>query len=76
MPSKSVLTAYPPGYSLQNEITDETRPTIFVPWKIDQNKNFQQRGRVLDKEKNFQQDIREETEEVSDKGQLTSEFLK
>ncbi len=46
-PRKSVLTTYPPGYHLPNEIPDETRPTILAPWKFDYNQMLRQKGRLL-----------------------------
>lgn len=46
--SKSVLTAYPVGYTLPNNIPNETRGTLLVPWKFDAIDNMlRQRGRLL-----------------------------
>jgi [Skp1-protein]-hydroxyproline N-acetylglucosaminyltransferase len=33
--NKLVLTAYPVGYTLPNQIPNETRGTLLVPWKFD-----------------------------------------
>lgn len=44
---KIVLTAYPIGYSLPNNIPNETRGTYLVPWKFDENGILRQRGRLL-----------------------------
>ena len=46
-PERSVLTTYPPGYSLPNFIPLETRATILVPWKFDKDKMLRQKGRLL-----------------------------
>ena len=46
-PGKSVLTTYPPGYSLPNDIPDETRTTILVPWKFDKDGMLRQKGRLI-----------------------------
>ncbi|KAL3902970.1 MAG: hypothetical protein SGARI_005588 [Bacillariaceae sp.] len=49
---KVMLTTYPVGYTLPNNIPkDETRGTYLVPWKFDDNGMLRQRGRLLkDKE--------------------------
>ena len=46
-PGKSLLTTYPVGYTLPNEIPDEVRPTLLVPWKFDDTGMLRQRGRLL-----------------------------
>ena len=49
-PTNSVLTAYPPGYEIQNEpgIDAETRGTMLVPWKFSQEDGMlRQKGRLL-----------------------------
>lgn len=47
-PNKSMLTTYPVGYKLPNEIPDETRATLLVPWKFDQGDGMlRQRARLL-----------------------------
>jgi [Skp1-protein]-hydroxyproline N-acetylglucosaminyltransferase len=46
-PQKSVLTAYPPPYYLPNDIPNETRPSLLVPWKFDENGLLRQKGRLL-----------------------------
>lgn len=46
-PETSILTTYPPGYSLQDGVPDEIRPTILVPWKFDKNGMLRQKGRLL-----------------------------
>ena len=48
-PERSVLTTYPPGYSLPNIISPETRATILVPWKFDKDMVLRQKGRLLRK---------------------------
>jgi len=45
--SKSMLTTYPVGYNLPNEIPDETRGTLLVPWKFDADGMLRQRARLL-----------------------------
>ena len=45
--NKIVLTAYPVGYTLPNNIPQETRGTYLVPWKFDKNGMLRQRGRLL-----------------------------
>jgi [Skp1-protein]-hydroxyproline N-acetylglucosaminyltransferase len=47
-PQKSMLTAYPVGYQLPNEIPNETRATLLVPWKFDSDGMLRQRGRLLE----------------------------
>ena len=47
VPQKSVLTAYPVGYKLPNEIPDETRGTLLVPWKFGEDGMLRQRGRLF-----------------------------
>jgi [Skp1-protein]-hydroxyproline N-acetylglucosaminyltransferase len=44
---KVVLTAYPVGYHLPNQIPNETRGTLLVPWKFDNQGMLRQRGRLL-----------------------------
>jgi len=44
---KIMLTAYPVGYTLPNNIPDETRGTYLVPWKFDDHGMLRQRGRLL-----------------------------
>lgn len=44
---KIVLTAYPVGYQLPNDIPKETRGTLLVPWKFDEQGMLRQRGRLL-----------------------------
>jgi [Skp1-protein]-hydroxyproline N-acetylglucosaminyltransferase len=44
---KAILTTYPVGYTLPNEIPMEVRPTILVPWKFDDSGMLRQRGRLL-----------------------------
>ena len=44
---KVILTAYPVGYTLPNEIPDETRGTMLLPWKFDNQGMLRQRGRLL-----------------------------
>jgi [Skp1-protein]-hydroxyproline N-acetylglucosaminyltransferase len=46
-PQKTVLTTYPIGYSLPNNIPDEVRGTILVPWKFDKHGILRQKGRIL-----------------------------
>jgi len=48
-PERSVLTTYPPGYSLPNIVSPETRTTILVPWKFDKDMILRQKGRLLRK---------------------------
>jgi [Skp1-protein]-hydroxyproline N-acetylglucosaminyltransferase len=44
---KVLLTAYPVGYQLPNNIPNETRGTLLVPWKFDSSGMLRQRGRLL-----------------------------
>jgi [Skp1-protein]-hydroxyproline N-acetylglucosaminyltransferase len=44
---KSMFTTYPVGYKLPNQIPDETRPTLLVPWKFDSLGMLRQRGHLL-----------------------------
>jgi [Skp1-protein]-hydroxyproline N-acetylglucosaminyltransferase len=44
---KVLLTAYPVGYTLPNDVPMETRGTLLVPWKFDNNGMLRQRGRLL-----------------------------
>jgi [Skp1-protein]-hydroxyproline N-acetylglucosaminyltransferase len=44
---KVLLTAYPVGYQLPNNIPNETRGTVLVPWKFDSSGMLRQRGRLL-----------------------------
>jgi [Skp1-protein]-hydroxyproline N-acetylglucosaminyltransferase len=46
-PQRSVLTAYPPPYYLPNHIPNETRASLLVPWKFDENDMLRQKGRLL-----------------------------
>lgn len=50
-PNKSMLTTYPVGYKLPSatepSIPEETRATLLVPWKFDQDGMLRQRGRLL-----------------------------
>lgn len=45
--NKIVLTTYPLGYTLPNNIPQETRGTYLVPWKFDKNGMLRQRGRLF-----------------------------
>jgi hypothetical protein len=42
-----LLTTYPVGYTLPNNIPSETRGTYLVPWKFDSHGILRQRGRLL-----------------------------
>jgi hypothetical protein len=42
-----LLTAYPVGYQLPNQIPNKTRGTVLAPWKFDDTGMFRQRGRLL-----------------------------
>ncbi len=42
-----ILTTYPVGYTLPNNIPNETRGTLLVPWKFDDSGLLRQRGRLL-----------------------------
>lgn len=42
-----ILTTYPIGYTLPNTIPNETRGTLLVPWKFDDNGMLRQRSRLL-----------------------------
>lgn len=53
-PERSVLTNYPPGYTLPNEISRETRATLLVPWKFDGNGMLRQKGRLLNETETLQ----------------------
>ncbi len=53
-PQKAILTTYPVGYSLPNYIPNETRATILVPWKFDENGMLRQKGRLLHDSTNHQ----------------------
>jgi hypothetical protein len=44
---KIMLTTYPIGYTLPNNIPDETRGTYLVPWKFDANNMLRQKGRLV-----------------------------
>jgi [Skp1-protein]-hydroxyproline N-acetylglucosaminyltransferase len=44
---KSMLTTYPVGYRLPNQIPNETRGTLLVPWKFDKDGMLRQRARLL-----------------------------
>lgn len=44
---KIILTAYPVGYTLPNQIPNETRGTLLVPWKFDKHGMLRQKGRLL-----------------------------
>lgn len=48
-PKKSVLTTYPQGYTLNNNLPrcSDTRGTILAPWKFDSNNVLRQKGRLL-----------------------------
>ena len=46
-PNRSVLTAYPHGYTLPHCLPDEERATLLVPWKFDDNGILRQKGRIL-----------------------------
>lgn len=46
-PQRSVLTAYPPPYYLPNDIPNETRASLLVPWKFDEDGMLRQKGRLL-----------------------------
>ena len=46
-PQRSVLTAYPVGYQLPNEVPNETRGTLLVPWKFDANGMLRIKGRLF-----------------------------
>ena len=46
-PGKSMLTTYPAGYTLPNNVPDEIRPTLLVPWKFDEEGRLRQKGRLL-----------------------------
>jgi [Skp1-protein]-hydroxyproline N-acetylglucosaminyltransferase len=43
----SMLTTYPVGYQLPNQIPNETRGTLLVPWKFDNDGMLRQRARLL-----------------------------
>lgn len=45
--SKVILTTYPVGYTLPNNIPTETRGTLLVPWKFADGDLLRQRGRLL-----------------------------
>ena len=48
---KSVLTAYPVGYTVPNRIPNETRGTLLLPWKFDdEDKMLRIRGRLFREE--------------------------
>ncbi|GFH52976.1 hypothetical protein CTEN210_09452 [Chaetoceros tenuissimus] len=53
-PERSVLTKYPPGYTLPNEISSETRATLLVPWKFDSHGMLRQKGRLLNESETLQ----------------------
>ncbi|CAB9522124.1 Glycosyltransferase (GlcNAc) [Seminavis robusta] len=44
---KVLLTAYPVGYHLPHQIPNETRGTVLVPWKFDDQGLLRQRGRLF-----------------------------
>ena len=44
---KIMLTTYPIGYTLPNNIPDETRGTYLVPWKFDAQNMLRQKGRLV-----------------------------
>ena len=44
---KIMLTTYPIGYTLPNNIPKETRGTYLVPWKFDDQGMLRQRGRLV-----------------------------
>ncbi len=44
---KILLTTYPVGYTLPNNIPKETRGTYLVPWKFDDEGMLRQRGRLV-----------------------------
>mmetsp|Transcript_12780 Transcript_12780/g.32206 ORF Transcript_12780/g.32206 Transcript_12780/m.32206 type:complete len:828 (+) Transcript_12780:113-2596(+) len=44
---KVMLTTYPVGYTLPNNIPTETRGTYLVPWKFDDQGMLRQRGRLV-----------------------------
>ena len=46
-PSKAVLTAYPPGYTLSGTCLFETRATVLVPWRFDKDGMLRQKGRLI-----------------------------
>lgn len=53
-PERSVLTNYPPGYTLPNKISGETRATLLVPWKFDSHGMLRQKGRLLNESGSLQ----------------------
>ena len=44
---KPILTTYPLGYDLPSIIPEDTRPTILVPTKFDENGILRQSGKVI-----------------------------
>ncbi|EJK70807.1 hypothetical protein THAOC_07805 [Thalassiosira oceanica] len=46
-PSKAVLTAYPPGYTVSGTCVFETRATVLVPWRFDKDGMLRQKGRLI-----------------------------
>ena len=46
-PSRAVLTAYPPGYTLSGTCVFETRATVLVPWRFDKDGMLRQKGRLI-----------------------------
>jgi hypothetical protein len=44
---KPILTTYPLGYDLPSIIPEDTRPTILVPTKFDENGILRQWGKVI-----------------------------
>jgi len=46
-PERSILTAYPVGYTLPNNIPNETRGTLLLPWKFDKDNMLRIRGRIF-----------------------------
>ena len=45
--NRVMLTTYPVGYTLPNNVPNETRGTLLVPWKFDDSGLLRQRGRLL-----------------------------
>jgi [Skp1-protein]-hydroxyproline N-acetylglucosaminyltransferase len=43
----SMLTTYPVGYQLPNNIPNDTRGTLLVPWKFDNDGMLRQRARLV-----------------------------